>query len=242
MPNLRDLHREGRLRLRGLEDPDLEARLLLQHVCALSREEFAGHPDFQISPDGDREFFRLVNLRLDGAPLAYLTGEKEFWSHTFRVGPGVLIPRPETELILEKALESPPGEGEWVADIGTGCGCLALCLAEELPTRRVAACDISNRALIWARLNASKLDIRGVRFLKGDLLQPLAKLALGGRCGLIVSNPPYVSEEEWDTLDAGVRGYEPRGALVAGPSGLELIGRLADEAPVFLRSGGRLIV
>ena len=174
-------------------------------------------------------------------PLSYLTGVREFWSLPLRVRPGVLIPRPETETVVEQVLGL-PGSKRRLADIGTGCGSIALALARELPDSSIAATDISPRALRTAAVNVHRLGLRNVRLLRGDLLSPLEKMGWSGTCDVIASNPPYVSEEEWEGLSPQIRNHEPRRALVAGRSGLEVILRLVAGALKFLRPGGHLVI
>jgi release factor glutamine methyltransferase len=242
VPALKTIFRRGCFQLRGSDTAALEARILLQHVTGLSRESFECGSDIPISDIDAENYSKLIERRASGTPLAYLTGRREFWSLEFLVGPGVLIPRPETELIVERVLEAPPAEGGRVIDIGTGCGCLALALALSMPAVRMTATDVSARALIWARKNARRLGIDSVSFERGDLFEPLDRLGFEGACDLIVSNPPYIAETEWPTLAREIRGFEPKQALVGGASGLELIARLVAGAARFLRSGGRLMI
>lgn len=184
----------------------------------------------------------MVSKRLAGFPLPYLTGIKEFWSIPFRVFPGVLIPRPETELIVEKMIELSSQENKTVVDIGTGCGNIAVSLAKEFPDARIIATDTSVKALKVARLNAINQQISTIIFARGDLFSPLRKLRLERKCDFIVSNPPYVSREEWAKLPEEIRNHEPKGALVAGESGLEIIEKLVKRAPLFLKPRGYLLV
>jgi release factor glutamine methyltransferase len=172
-------------------------------------------------------------------PLSYLTGVKEFWSIPFEVTPAVLVPRPETEVLVEKVLELSTRESESILDVGTGSGCIAVALAKELPRAHVQAVDISERALRVARRNASIHKTRHVQFHKSDLFS--AFRGTGARFDFIVSNPPYISRDEWDGLPPDVRDFEPRRALLAGESGLELIERLVRRAGTYLRPGGYLI-
>jgi release factor glutamine methyltransferase len=190
----------------------------------------------------ERRFDKLVSKRLAGYPLAYLTGVKEFWSIPFRVSPGVLIPRPETELIVEKMLELSSRENETIVDIGTGCGNIAVSLAKELPQARIVAIDRAQKALKLAKLNASRQKISNIIFARGSLFSALSRVRLEGKCDFIASNPPYVTEEEWTELDIEIRDHEPKSALVAGKSGLEVIKKLIQGAPTYLRPGGYLLV
>ena len=184
-------------------------------------------------------FLRLVEKRNKGVPLSYLTGFKEFWSLPLAVSPAVLVPRPETEVLVEKVLELATRESEDILDLGTGSGNIAIALARELPRARIVAADISERALKVARRNAVLLKARRIEFLKSDLFS--AFRGTGARFDFIVSNPPYVSRPEWEGLPAEVREFEPRRALLAGDSGLEMISRLVRRAGTYLKPGGYLI-
>ncbi len=220
----------------------LEAKLLLLSATGLSEEDFLKAPGRSLSRAEERRFNRLAAGRLKGCPLAYLTGFKEFWSQDFRVAPGILIPRPETELIVEKVCALSARAKMTIVDVGTGCGNIAVSLAKELPRARIVATDISRRSLKIARLNAGDHHLRRLTFLNGDLLVPLKKLRLQGRCDFIVSNPPYVSQRDWGKLPREIREHEPKRALLAGPTGLEVISRLVLQTPNYLRSGGWLLV
>jgi release factor glutamine methyltransferase len=196
-------------------------------------------PESIVAPLAKREFLALVRRRRAGAPLAYLTGEREFWSLPFEVAPGVLVPRPETELLVEKALDFAPHVGSVIVEIGTGCGAVAVALAKELPRAKVVAADVSRRALAVARRNARRHGA-AVTFAASNLFRGLSRLIPPGGADLIVSNPPYIAEAEWPRLPLEVR-REPRTALVAGPTGLEFISRLIAGAASRLKPGGRLL-
>ncbi len=197
--------------------------------------------DQSVSKAQEKYFNRLISKRLTGIPLPYLTEFKEFWSISLKVTPGVLIPRPETELIVQKVLDHFPGGDEVIVDIGTGCGNIAISLAKELPSTRVLATDISRKALRLARMNASRQEVSNITFIAGSLYAPLEKLQLEGKCDFIVSNPPYVSEAEWGTLAREIQDHEPKSALVAGETGLEVIKQLIQGASVYLKPGGFLL-
>jgi release factor glutamine methyltransferase len=209
--------------------------------AGLSEERFFSNPEEKLTRKQERLFKRLLTKRLSGIPLAYLTGKKEFWSIPFKVFPGVLIPRPETELIVEKVLELSSGEEEKIIDIGTGCGNIAVSLARELHRARIYAVDISGRAVRAARLNASLQGISSLKVMKGDLFSPLRAPHFFEQCSFIVSNPPYVSDLEWRTLQAEIREHEPKKALVPGKSGLEMIKKLIEGSDKFLKPEGYLI-
>jgi len=168
---------------------------------------------------------------------------QEFWSLPFHVSPMVLIPRPESEVVVETVLRLAGRPDPLVVDVGTGSGCLAVALAHALPGALVHATDASEEALAVARLNAASNDVSGrIAFYHGDLLAPLASRGLEGRVDVLVSNPPYIREADLADLPPEVREHEPRAALVGGPDGLAVHRRLAREAPPFLGTGGLLVV
>jgi release factor glutamine methyltransferase len=183
---------------------------------------------------------KLVAKRNKGIPLAYVLGEKEFWSLRFEVAPGVLIPRPETELLVEKVIGLSSKREELIADIGTGAGNISVAMAKELPKAKIVATDISHQALQLAQENAWMHKISTITFEKGRLFVPLEKLGLQKKCDFIVSNPPYVSEKEWQTLPEEIKNHEPKRALVPGESGLEVLEKLINQAPEYLKPGGYL--
>lgn len=209
--------------------------------ASLAEETFYAFPARKLSRVQERKFYRLLSKRLAGFPLAYITGKKEFWSISFRVCPGVFIPRPETELLVESVAGLSKKEGELIVDIGTGAGNIAISLEEELPTAKIIAMDVSRKALKTSRVNASLQENSRINFLLGSLYAPLKKLELEGKCDFIVSNPPYVPAADWDNLQIEVKNHEPKRALVAGRSGLEFIRRLIQGAPKFLSPGGYLL-
>jgi release factor glutamine methyltransferase len=217
----------------------LEAKVLLLRAARLSEEEFFAAPQLPLPLKTETFFLRLVERRRGGVPLSYLTGTKEFWSIPLRVSPSVLIPRPETEVLVEKVLELSGRDSESILDVGTGSGNIAIALAKELPRARITASDISVRALNVARRNASLHKARQVDFVRSNLFS--AFRATGARFDFIVSNPPYVAKRDWDGLPAEVRDFEPRRALLAGESGLEFVRRLVRQARTFLKPGGYLI-
>jgi release factor glutamine methyltransferase len=182
----------------------------------------------------------MVRRRQEGCPTAHIVGKKEFYSLDFAVSPATLIPRPDTELLVDEALrQAKPLTDPLIADIGTGTGCVAVALAHRLPKARIVAVDISAEALETARGNATRLGVADrVDFRLGDLLAPLAGL----RPDLIVSNPPYIPTNDIAGLDPGVRDHEPALALDGGPDGLRVIERLAEQALSLLAPGGRLLV
>ncbi len=182
-----------------------------------------------------------MGRRLAGTPLAYITGKKEFWSLPFKIVPGVLIPRPETGAYRGDGFGMSPGPGETIVDIGTGSGAIAVALGKELPRVRIIATDVSAKALELAKYNARQNGVKNITFKRGSLFRPLRELKLEGRCGYIVSNPPYVSAADWTTLPAEVRDHEPKRALLGGETGLEFIEKLVSGSLTYLRPGGTLV-
>lgn len=218
--------------------PRVEAEILLGSLLGRGRPHLLAHPERVLEREAAASFVSLVRRRAAGEPLPYLTGRMEFYGLEFAVTPDVLIPRPETELLVEEALAwLEHRSGVRAVDVGTGSGCVAVALARCAPRLRLCGVDLSAAALGVARSNARRhgVDDR-VGFLQGDLLRPLA-----APLDLVVSNPPYVATTEWDALPPSVR-REPRLALLAGSSGLDAIRRLLPQAALRLRPGGLLLV
>jgi len=240
----RELLDRGRRRLADLSetDPALEVRALLRRTAGFTELEILAYPDRPVAAVAARRFLRLIESRRDRVPLAYLVGEKEFWSIPMTVSPAVLIPRPETELLVEKALALVISSEPMIVEIGTGSGCIAVALAKELPGARLLATDISRRSLRVAVSNAARHGTTNIEFVRGDLFGALRGRDLEGRVDLIVSNPPYVAAAEWACLAPEVRDHEPRQALVPGSTGLETIRRLIRGSRRFLKSGGILLL
>jgi release factor glutamine methyltransferase len=234
-----DLFRSGMALLQDRPQALLEAKVLLLRAAALTEERYLASPNDPCSPKAEAYFLRLVEKRRSGVPLAYLTGVREFWSITFKVTPSVLVPRPETEVLVEKVLELSTRDSESILDVGTGSGCIAIALAKELPRAHIEAVDISERALRVARRNALLHKMRHIQFHRSNLFS--AFRGTGARFDFIVSNPPYISRDEWSGLPPEVRDFEPRRALLSGESGLEIVERLVRRAGTFLRPGGYLI-
>ena len=224
-------------RLDGVSgSPRLDAELLLARAIDVSRTYLIAHPEDTLDPAASDRYFAAVDRRSRGVPLAYITGEKEFWSLTLMVSDATLVPRPETETVVEQALGLIPRRAELaVLDLGTGSGAIALAIARERPLCRVVATDRSEAALAVARQNARQLDIDNVTFLAGDWTAPVA----GRTFDLVVSNPPYVRAD--DPALANLR-HEPESALVAGNDGLDAIRRIARQARDVLVEDGGLIV
>jgi release factor glutamine methyltransferase len=200
------------LRAAGIDDPQLDAELLLAEATGWDRARLAADPDAEIPPPAARRFGELVRRRLRREPVAYILGRKGFRYLELAVDPRVLIPRPETELLVELALELQPGR---VLDLGTGSGAIALAVADELPDCAVTAVDTSAAALEVARANAERLGLADrVRFLEGSLPSE-------AEFDLVLANLPYVAETDWPSLQPEVTEWEPREALLAGPDGLD---------------------
>lgn len=241
LATLQELYRQAQSRLGGAPESGLEAKLLLLRCTRLKEERFLAEPDRPVSALIETRLWRLVERRLSGIPLAYLTGTREFWSLSFRVSPGVFIPRPETELVVEQVLKLVTQTDGRILDVGTGCGNIALSLARELPRFKVLAVDVSQRAVARARANAERLELSRVEVIPSSLFFKLKDRGLEGALDFIVSNPPYVSTDEWNGLEDGIKLHEPKRALVPGPTGLEFIARLIKRSPKFLKPDGFLI-
>ena len=227
----------------GVDTPRLDAELLLAHVLDHPRAWLWAHPTEEIAPGAAQEFARLLARRLRREPLPYLLGSWEFYGRTFTVSPHVLIPRPETELLVELVLTwARAQQAQRIADIGTGSGAIAITLAAEMPSLHLVAVDLSAQALAVARANARRLGVAArITFLEGDLLQPL-RAAHCTALDAIAANLPYIAEEAYPTLMPEVRDYEPREALLAGENGIALIRGLIEECAGVLRPRGLLAV
>lgn len=236
---LAELFREGAARLGNTPEAAREAKILLLRAARTTEERFFSSPDRALAGPRAGFFRRLVERRRSGWPVAYLTGRQEFWSLPLRVTPAVLIPRPETEMLVERVIALSRGGPETVLDVGTGSGNVALALARELPAARIYAADISRRALDVARRNAGSLGGDGIVFVRSNLLS--AFRGSGLRFDFIVSNPPYVSAADWSRLPEEIRAHEPRRALLGGETGLDVIRRLVARSRAFLRPGAYLV-
>jgi release factor glutamine methyltransferase len=238
---VRSLIDEGAARLgRVSDEPRREAEVLLGAALGRPRAWLLGHPEERILDcEATDRYEALVTRRALGEPVAYLLGEKEFWSLPLAVGPGVLIPRPETELLVERALAHlPAGRPCAVLDLATGSGAVALAIASERPLARIVATDVEPAAVDTARLNASRLGLSGqVEIHTGHWYEPLA----GRRFDFIAANPPYIAVGD-PRVEPGVRRYEPAGALFAAADGLEALREVIAGAPAHLLHGGWLAV
>lgn len=234
------------LKEKDIEAPRLSAEVLLAFLLSLTRVQLYLHFDRPLSEEEVSGYRALIKRRLKREPLQYITGTQEFWSLDFSVGPSVLIPRPESEVLVEKAVSLyrsgsvPNAERPRLLDLCTGCGALAVALSREIPKAEVWAADLSERAIAVARSNASKHGVENeVRFLTGDLWQPVRERGLV--FDLIVSNPPYIRSSALKSLFPEV-GYEPRSALDGGESGMLCIGKILLEGPGYLNPGGWILV
>lgn len=215
----------------------LEAEILLCHALEVSRSFLFANPELEVPLKRRADFMNLLQRRIQGEPIAYLVGKRSFWTLELKVTPDVLIPRPETERLVELALEKiPPGSNWRIADLGTGSGAIALAIASERPGCEINATDISQPALKLASENARKYGLDRVQFQHGSWLQPLS-----GQFQVIVSNPPYVDQND-SHLQQGDCRFEPATALSPGIDGMSAIGEIATESLQKLRPGGWLLV
>jgi len=259
--DIRAALKEAMARLRAAEVPSytLAAELLLIHTLGRDRTWIYTHPEEMVEPAALGNYFALVGRRIAGEPTQYLTGKQEFWGLEFEVTPAVLIPRPETEHLVEVVLErlgprgikirldnGAPSAHLQIADVGTGSGCLAVALAHELPHGDVFATDISAAALEVAKRNAQRNHVaERVHFIQTSMLDALIPQPVpNGRAlfDVIVSNPPYVALEDAATLPREVREHEPHAALFGGRTGPEMYGPLIAQAGALLREGGILVL
>jgi release factor glutamine methyltransferase len=224
--------------------PRMNAELLIMFTLDCDRAYLYAHPERELSPDETQRYDQALARRALGVPAQYITGHQEFWGMDLIVSPAVLIPRPETEHIVETVLElakstverraSPPV----IVDVGTGSGAIAVALAEELPAAEIHATDISQEALEVATANAARHELTSrIKFHQADLLKGFPPASFD----FVVSNPPYVGESEEDSVQLEVRKFEPRNAVFAGPTGLEVIERLIPQAKLTLKPGGWLL-
>jgi release factor glutamine methyltransferase len=229
------------LNQKGSESPRLDAEVLLAHALGCKRIELYTRHTEPAPEEGRQKFRELVKRRVEGCPVAYLVGRKEFFSLEFEVSPAVLIPRPDTECVVDECLRlAKEMAAPRVLDVGTGSGNLAVAVAKHHKGARVTAVDLSPEALAVAGANAARHGLgERIRFLEGDLFAPLAA---GERFDFILSNPPYIPQGEIAGLPAGVRDYEPHLALAGGEDGYAVFDQLVRQAPTYLQAGGYLIV
>jgi release factor glutamine methyltransferase len=232
--------------------PRLNAELLLTFTLGCDRAYLYAHPERELTAEESRRYENALAERARGIPTQYITGHQEFWGMDFIVSPAVLIPRPETEHVIETVLshvgqaplrlrsgQTSPANPLRIVDVGTGSGCIAVTLAKEVPNAEIHASDISTAALEVARTNAARNELQdGIEFHHTDLLQGFQPASFD----FVVSNPPYVGESEEDQVQLEVRKFEPRNAVFAGPTGLEVIERLIPGAETVLKPGGWLVM
>ncbi len=230
---------EAKSRLRSVTDSaTLDARLLLEHATGLSHAEIVREHTAELNSEAIQQFDKLVGKRKEGVPIAYLTGRREFWSQSLMVTPATLIPRPETERLVEVALALIPANTSWdIADLGTGCGSIALAIACERPSCQITATDISVDAIEVAQENCQRLKIDNVGFRQGSWFSGLNESFYD----LIVSNPPYVRNNDPHLMQGDVR-FEPREALSSGVDGLDDLREIIGSARNHLKPGGWLLV
>ncbi len=226
---------------KGSESPRLDAEVLLAHVRGCQRIMLYAAFDEEVPEETRGRFRELVRRRAAGEPVAYLVGHREFFSLPFAVSSDVLVPRPETETLVSRVLDlCREAAAPNILDVGTGSGAIAVTLAKKLPRATITASDVSPAALAVAKANAARHGVTDrVAFVEADLL---SDGRLAGPWDVIASNPPYVRESEFASLPRDVRDHEPRGALVAGPRGVEVIERLAAESVARLVPGGWLVI
>lgn len=218
------------------ESPRLDAELLLARALDVTRSYLFAHPEDQLDPAAGDRFWAAIEQRTDGVPLAYITGEKEFWSMTLAVNRDTLVPRPETEILVDEALARIPRRAEYtVLDLGTGSGAIALALAKERPLCSIVASDVSEVALRTAAENARQHNLPNIEFLHGSWFEPVA----GRSFDLIVSNPPYVPQDDPDLVKLR---HEPVSALASGADGLDAIRHIAGASKIHLKTGGVLLI
>ena len=229
----------------GIANARLDAEVLLAHSIGKDRVWLITHRDDVLDDNHQRAFDDTIKRRTRREPLQHIIGNQEFWGLEFKVTSDVLIPRPETELIIEAALAIVQDRNRLlrIIDLCTGSGCIAVSLAKELTAARVIATDASEKALAVARENSRRHGVsERIRFLPGDLFGPLEELDIRGQIDIIVSNPPYVQAGDLSTLQPEVRDYEPAMALIAGPDGTEMAKRIIQIAPEYLTKNGALIM
>jgi release factor glutamine methyltransferase len=236
----------SRLTAANVPSPRLNAELLLMFTLECDRAYLHAHPEAKLSADEQHRYDQALAQRERGVPAQYITGHQEFWGMDFLVTPAVLIPRPETEHVIETVRDlvrvgraPSPTDSLRIVDVGTGSGCIALALAKELPNLEISATEISPAALEIARANAARLQLAArVQFHQTDLLQGLES----GGFDFVVSNPPYVGESEEEQVQLEVRKHEPRNAVFGGATGLEVIERLIPQACRALKPSGWLVM
>jgi release factor glutamine methyltransferase len=237
----------SRLTTSGVPSARMNAELLLMFTLSCDRAYLYAHPEHELSAEDEARYHEALARRAEGIPAQYITGHQEFWGMDLIVSAEVLIPRPETEHVVETVLRLVPAPAEdarprsylSMVDVGTGSGCIALALARELPNAEIHATEVSAAALEIARANAARHQMENrIQFHQTDLLQGLMPASFD----FVVANPPYVGESEADQVQLEVRKFEPRNAVFAGPTGLEVVERLIPQARAALKVGGWLVM
>lgn len=219
-------------------NPQNEALILLQYAAHRTKEYLLAHSEKNLSPENLKRFQSFLDRRDKGEPLAYITEEKEFWSLPFYVTQGVLIPRPESEQLVESTLEIVKNKSDAkILDLGTGCGCIALSIAKEKPSSQIVACDISDTCINTAWINANNLGIQNVSFIRSHWFSAIE----GQDFDIIVCNPPYIAEDD-KNIEVNVEKFEPDIALFSGKNGLDDLYHIIREAPGYLTDSGSLIL
>lgn len=237
--NIQEAWAYGRSQLTQVSiTPDLDARLLLEHVLQANHSFLIAHSDEILTDPQTKQYRQLIRRAKQKEPVPYLTGTAAFYGFDFQVSSAVLIPRPETEQLVELALSwAKLKERLQIVDVGTGSGCIAVSLSAHLPQALVSAVDVSAEALAVAQKNAAHYVPGRVQFYEGSLLEPIRF-----RVDLIVANLPYIARHEWTLVDDGVKWYEPTVALAGGSDGLDLISEMLQQSTSRLRSGGMILM
>jgi len=233
-----EILKDSEQKLSGSDNPRLDAEVLLAHTLQCDRARLYAHGDDVLPAAAYDHFVERLNKRIDGQPVAYITGVREFWSLPLEVNQHTLIPRPETECLVEKALQLISDNTALnIADLGTGTGAIALALAKERPLCQIIATDIDDQVLATAERNVKTYSVTNIRLLRSDWFAQLD----GYRFDFIISNPPYIEETDPHLVTGDVR-FEPRLALAAGCDGMTMLNRIIDDARSFLPDGGYLLV
>ena len=230
---------------KSVDSPRLSAELLLSHVAGLKRIELYTQFDRSVAKEQLDRLHNLVKRAGQYEPICYLTGKTEFYSIEMSVSPDCMIPRPETELLVERAVEFLRGRTgrQFVCDLCTGSGCVAVAIAKNFPDADIIATDICDAALNVAAKNVERHRLKDrIKLLCGDLFEPLISQRAGDKFDLIVCNPPYVSTGEFEALDKNIKAYEPRLALLAGAGGLDVHRRIIEKAGSFLKPGAAMML
>jgi release factor glutamine methyltransferase len=247
VPTIAEAINEGARRLEGVGANEVRrtAGVLLAHRLNVDRTHLLMRPEQAISEEDYKSFLQMIERRAAGEPLQYITGHQEFYKLDFLVTPAVLIPRPETEFLVERVLRlvrETQQAAPLIVDLGTGSGAIAVTLAIEIPSARLLATDISGAALAVARQNAARHGVGSrIEFYEGDLFAPLAGLGIANQVDLLACNPPYIATGEPELVQRDVQDYEPHAALFGGADGLIFYPRLFAEGIAYVRPGGHLV-